>query len=474
MMLKSLSGRFLILTTVLVLLAEVMILVPALTGFRVDYLMLRLERAQIASLALLADVDVPDKVQTELLENAEVFNVVLRRNDVRQLVLSSPVPGPVNATYDLRTASQPELVRDALVSLFNNQNSIIRVIGYPVRDAGQMIEITMESGPLRAAMVDYGLQLLVISAALSAVTAMLLLVAVRGLLLQPIQQLVGNMRDYASDPEDARRIIIPGQGVTELREAEEALRDVQTQLTSLLRQKDRLAQLGSAVAKISHDLRNILTSAQLFTDRLETSKDPAVQRLAPKLVGSITRAVNLCETTLAFGRAEEPPPRLSRFALAVAVAEVIDAERLAAGEHDISFAEDVPGDMVLLADSEQLYRVISNLVRNARQAIVTSEKPGEIGISAQEDADCWWITVRDTGPGLPAKARQHLFQAFQGGVSKGGAGLGLTISAELIRGHGGRLELLETSDAGTTFRIALPKHRTEDIPVPAVTEQEEA
>ncbi|ADO43626.1 sensor histidine kinase [Ketogulonicigenium vulgare] len=473
-MLKSLSGRFLILTTVLVLLAEVMILVPALTGFRVDYLMLRLERAQIASLALLADVDVPDKVQTELLENAEVFNVVLRRNDVRQLVLSSPVPGPVNATYDLRTASQPELVRDALVSLFNNQNSIIRVIGYPVRDAGQMIEITMESGPLRAAMVDYGLQLLVISAALSAVTAMLLLVAVRGLLLQPIQQLVGNMRDYASDPEDARRIIIPGQGVTELREAEEALRDVQTQLTSLLRQKDRLAQLGSAVAKISHDLRNILTSAQLFTDRLETSKDPAVQRLAPKLVGSITRAVNLCETTLAFGRAEEPPPRLSRFALAVAVAEVIDAERLAAGEHDISFAEDVPGDMVLLADSEQLYRVISNLVRNARQAIVTSEKPGEIGISAQEDADCWWITVRDTGPGLPAKARQHLFQAFQGGVSKGGAGLGLTISAELIRGHGGRLELLETSDAGTTFRIALPKHRTEDIPVPAVTEQEEA
>lgn len=473
-MLKSLSGRFLILTTVLVLLAEVMILVPALTGFRVDYLMLRLERAQIASLALLADVDVPDKVQTELLENAEVFNVVLRRNDVRQLVLSSPVPGPVNATYDLRTASQPELVRDALVSLFNSQNSIIRVIGYPVRDAGQMIEITMESGPLRAAMVDYGLQLLVISAALSAVTAMLLLVAVRGLLLQPIQQLVGNMRDYASDPEDARRIIIPGQGVTELREAEEALRDVQTQLTSLLRQKDRLAQLGSAVAKISHDLRNILTSAQLFTDRLETSKDPAVQRLAPKLVGSITRAVNLCETTLAFGRAEEPPPRLSRFALAVAVAEVIDAERLAAGEHDISFAEDVPGDMVLLADSEQLYRVISNLVRNARQAIVTSEKPGEIGISAQEDADCWWITVRDTGPGLPAKARQHLFQAFQGGVSKGGAGLGLTISAELIRGHGGRLELLETSDAGTTFRIALPKHRTEDIPVPAVTEQEEA
>ncbi|ARO15505.1 Periplasmic sensor signal transduction histidine kinase [Ketogulonicigenium robustum] len=448
----------------LVVLAEVMILVPAVTGFRVDYLKLRLERAQIASLALLADVDVPDNVQTELLENAEVFNVVLRRNDVRQLVLSSPVPGPVKATFDIRAPTQPELVRDALMALVDSQNSIIRVIGYPVRDAGQMIEITMESGPLRAAMLDYAVQLLLLSAALAVMTALLLLLAVQGLLLQPIKKLVGHMRDYAAAPEDARRIITPGQGVTELREAEEALRDVQTQLTSLLRQKDRLAQLGSAVAKISHDLRNILTSAQLFTDRLESSNDPAVQRLAPKLVGSITRAVNLCETTLAFGRAEEPPPRLSRVALAVAVAEVIDAERLAAGEHDISFAEDVPGDMTLLADAEQLHRVLSNLIRNARQAIVATERAGEIGISAAEDTDYWWITVRDTGPGLPERARMHLFQAFQGGTTKGGAGLGLTISAELIRGHGGRLELIDTSAAGTTFRIALPKHRADEKP----------
>jgi signal transduction histidine kinase len=179
--------------------------------------------------------------------------------------------------------------------------------------------------------------------------------------------------------------------------------------------------------------------------------------MAPKLVGSISRAVALCESTLAFGKAEEPPPSLNRLRLAAVVAEVIDGERLAAGEHDISFSEDVPAGMTIRADGEQLYRVLLNLVRNARQAILASGKPGEICISAAEEDDLWRITVSDTGPGLPPKAREYLFQPFQGGTTKGGAGLGLTIAAELARGHGGRLDLVRTDAAGTVFAIILPK-----------------
>jgi signal transduction histidine kinase len=232
---------------------------------------------------------------------------------------------------------------------------------------------------------------------------------------------------------------------------------MQTQLTQSLRQKERLAQLGGAVAKVSHDLRNILTSAQMIVDRIGGSEDPAVRRLAPKLVGSISRAVALCESTLAFGRAEEPPPVLNLVRLAAIVGEVIDGERLSVGEHDISFSEDVPAGMTIRADGEQLYRVLLNLVRNARQAIVASGRPGEIGIAAVEDDDLWRITVTDTGPGLPPRAREHLFQPFQGGTTKGGAGLGLTIAAELVRGHGGRLDLERTDAGGTSFAILLPK-----------------
>lgn len=456
-MLSTLSGRFLILTVVFVMIAEVLIFVPSVARFREDYLLARLERAQIASLALLADDMIDPELEVELLENAGVLNVVLRRDEARQLALSSPIPGPVAATYDLRDPSPLVLMRDALVRLADPEERVIRVIGAPLREAGQFIEVTMLTAPLRAAMIDYGLRILMLSAVISFVTAGLLFLAVRAILVKPIERLVGHMRRYAAAPEDANRIIRPGNGVRELREAEDALARMQTELTHALRQKDRLARLGEAVAKISHDLRNILTSAQLFTDRIEGSEDPMVRRMAPKLVNSIRRAVGLTESVLAFGRAEEPPPALTRVPLAEIVSDVIDSERLAIEDsQEVSFSEDIPATLAVRADPEQLHRTLANLVRNARQAITGAGGPGEICVSAREEDDCWIISVTDTGPGLPPKAREHLFSPFQGGARKGGSGLGLAIAAELMRGHGGELELTRTGPEGTRFTIRLP------------------
>lgn len=456
-MLNTLSGRFLILTTVFVMLAEVLIFVPSIARFREDYLFNRLERAQIASLALLADDMLDTELEAELLENAEVFNVVLRRDEMRQLVLSSPMPHPITATYDLRDASAMVLIRDALIRLFKPQKQIIRIIGAPVREAGLLIEVTMDTAPLRMAMIDYGVRVLLLSAVISIFTAVLLFAAVQRFLVRPIKGVVGYMKRYAAAPEDARGIIQPSAGVTELREAEEALLMLQTELTHALKQKERLAQLGGAVAKVSHDLRNILTSAQLFTDRIDASGDPVVQRMAPKLVNSITRAVSLCESTLAFGRAEEPAPTLSMVKLEHMVREVIDSESLIVENTNVSLTKDIPPHLQVRADSEQLFRVLSNLVRNARQALLGIGDPGEITVSAFEDSESWWIEVSDTGPGLPPKAREHLFTPFQGGTRKGGSGLGLAISAELVRGHGGTLELKHSGPDGTVFQICLPK-----------------
>jgi len=456
-MLNTLSGRFLILTTIFVMLAEVLIFVPSVARFREDYLLARLERAQIASLALEADDMITPELEAELLRNAEVYNVVLRRDEIRQLALSSPIPSPIDATYDMRDPTAMILISDAMKTLVNPQERIVRVIGNPVRDGGLLIEVTMDEMPLRSAMVDYGLNVLALSAVISIITALLLFGAVQYLLVRPIKRVVGHMQSYAKAPEDARRIITPSASVTELHDAELALQMMQTELTSALKQKERLAQLGGAVAKVSHDLRNILTSAQLFTDRIEGSDDPLVKRMAPKLVGSITRAVNLCESTLAFGRVDEPAPVLARVNLASIVSDVIDSERLAAGNFDLSFSEDIPAGMTLRADGEQLFRAIFNLVRNARQAIMATHKAGEINVEGYEDDSAWWIRVTDTGPGLPPRAQEHLFQPFQGGVRKGGSGLGLVIAADLVRGHGGRLELSKTGTEGTTFVVQLPK-----------------
>ncbi|MEO9863786.1 MAG: sensor histidine kinase, partial [Yoonia sp.] len=298
-MFNTLSGRFLVLTIIFVMLAEVFIFVPSIARFREDYLLERLERAQIASLALEADPFISPELQSELLKNADVYNVVLRRNEVRQLALSSPIPFPVMATYDMRDPSSWELIRDAMSTLVTKDEQVIRVMGTPVQGGGSLIEITTPQMPLRDAMMAYGRNVLILSLVISVITAAMLFVAVRYLLVRPIKGLVDQMERYAAAPEDARKIIEPTATVRELHAAELALQSMENQLTGALRQKDRLAQLGGAVAKVSHDLRNILTSAQLFTDRIESSEDPLVKRMAPKLVGSITRAVNLCETTLA-------------------------------------------------------------------------------------------------------------------------------------------------------------------------------
>jgi hypothetical protein len=455
---NSLSGRFLILTVIFVMLAEVFIFVPSVARFREDYLLARLERAQIASLALLAsDGMIDDELEYELLKNAEVMNVVLLRDETRQLILSSDAMEPVDQTYDLRDPAPWELIRDAMRRLLVVEEEVIRVIGQPVNEAGLQIEIAMPSGPLRTALIDYGLRILLLSAIISIFTATLLFVAVRSLLVLPIRRVVGHMTAYAEAPADASRIIEPQGSVRELREAETALQSLQTQLTSALRQRERLAQLGEAVAKISHDLRNILSTATLMADRLEGSNDPAVQRTTPKLIASLTRAVNLTEATLAFGRAEEPAPKLDRVRLVEIAHDVVENEEFTAQDEGlIAYSCDIPRDLVLRADPEQLHRVLSNLVRNAREAIAGTGRPGEIRISGAEDETGWCIRVSDTGPGLPKKALEHLFKPFHGGARKGGSGLGLAIAAEIVRGHGGRLDLASTGPEGTTFAIHLP------------------
>ena len=457
-MLRSLSGRFLVLTVLFVTLAVVLIFVPSIARFRLDYLTDRMERAQIASLALLGATDmIPEDVEQELLANAGVLNVVLRRDATRQLVLSSPLPGPVARTVDLRDPATATLVADALRRIVTPAPEVIRVIAEPARGGGVQIEAAIETGDLHAAMVEYGLNILWLSLVISVVTSAFLFLAVRRLMVLPIKALVGHMRRYAAAPEDARRTIEPASRVRELRDAEETLRDLETQLTASLRQKERLAALGAAVAKVSHDLRNVLTTATLLADRIEGVDDPTVRRVAPKIVASLTRAVNLTEGTLAFGRAEEAPPALQRVDVAPLLREIVEAERLAVDPAQVEIAHEAPPAMTMRADPEQMHRVVGNLVRNAREAIAATGRPGRVTVSAGEDEAGWTIRVRDDGPGLPPRARENLFRAFEGNVRVGGTGLGLAIAQELARGHGGEIVLERTGADGTSFAVVLPR-----------------
>ena len=285
MVFNTLSGRFLGLTILFVVIAEVLIFVPSIARFRLDYLQNRLDLAQLAALALLATPDemVAPDLEAELLDTAEVLNVVLRRDDVRELVLASQLPAPVVETFDIRDAESTTLMRDALRVYAARGDRIIRVIGRPSQSARSEIEVTLHEWPLRKAMIAYGLRILYLSLAISVATGALLFFAVQRFIVRPISRVVDHMTAYQDDPEDASRIIEPQGGARELVQAETALHDLQVRLTGALRQKERLAALGGAVAKISHDLRNLLTTAQILADRIDASTDPGVKRTAPKL-----------------------------------------------------------------------------------------------------------------------------------------------------------------------------------------------
>ena len=457
-MFNSLAGRVIALTIIFVMVAEVLIFVPTVARFRADYLQERLERAQIASLSILAtpnDMIAPE-LEQELLANAGVTNIVLRRDFMRELILASPMPEPIEETFDLREAGPFELVADAMRLLVAGGDRMVRVIGLPVQGGGVAIEITLPETPMRDALIYYGLRILALSLLISVITAALLLLAVNRFIGRPIKRVVGHMAAFRDDFQNPDRIIRPESTLREFRSAEQAMSEMQTVLITALRQKDRLAALGEAVAKISHDLRNMLTTATLMADRLETSADPAVRRTTPKLISSLDRAVNLCESTLSFGRAQEAAAEPRIVDLRRLVDEVIEAELLVRPDCTVRHVNEVAAQTRIEADPEQLYRVLLNLVRNARQAMESQPDGGSIHISCDVTPGETAILIRDTGPGLPTKAVEHLFKPFQGGQRRGGSGLGLAISAELVQGHGGRLELHETSPEGTTFRIVLP------------------
>ena len=113
-------------------------------------------------------------------------------------------------------------------------------------------------------------------------------------------------------------------------------------------------------------------------------------------------------------------------------------------------------------DPDQLFRVLLNLVRNAAQALEGNPDPAsmQIRVTGRREGAVAILEVSDTGPGVPQKTREHLFEAFQTSGRPGGSGLGLAIAAELVRAHGGNIQLVEGT-IGATFRIVIPDRPVE-------------
>lgn len=468
----GLSSKLLLLTILFVMLAEVLIFVPSVANFRITWLTDRLTAARLAALSteLAPEGQVPAAVRNELLQTAQVRAVAWKRNNERRLVLPADNAPEVDQSYDFRaSAREPgvwnelmlrlHLIWDALAVFPAREDRIIRVVGEPPGvPPGDFIEIVLPESPLKKAMIRYGLNVLGLSVIISMITAALVYFTLNALLVQPMMRLTRSMLRFSESPEDGTRIIVPSERRDEIGTAERELAHMQSELAQTLQQKNRLAALGLAVSKISHDLRNMLASAQLISDRLGSLPDPTVQRFAPKLIASLGRAISFCESTLRFGRAEEAQPRRELLALRALVEEVGDSLGLPR-EGAVAWQVDVQQELKIDADREQLFRVLSNLCRNALQAIEQQEPVrGRITITAHREGRRVRIVVSDDGPGVPELARANLFKAFHGSTRKGGTGLGLTVAHELVTAHGGVIRLCEV-ERGAAFEVEIPDRK---------------
>jgi signal transduction histidine kinase len=455
----GLSAKLLVLTLSFVMIAEVLIYVPSVANFRLNWLSDRLSAAYTAALVFetAPSGTVPDTVARQILESIGAHAVALKMGNQRRLLAASDIRRPVTHDIDMRDMPWHRAIMEAFDTLICADADVMRVVG-PAPMGGEFVEIVLDEAPLRRAMLDFSVRILILSLIISAITASLVYLSLHWLLVRPMRRMTANMVAFRADPENPARIMAASDRMDEIGTAERELAAMQLNLATLLQQKNHLAALGLAVSKINHDLRNLLTSAQLFSERLAKISDPHVQRFAPKLMLALERAVAFCQSTLSYGRVQEPPPDRRLIALEPLVEDVRETLGLDAGT-PVRWVAAVERGLTVDADPDQLFRILLNLARNAMQALETrdAKDPGsdQIRVTGRREGAVVLIQVSDTGPGLSEKARAHLFEAFQGSTRTGSVGLGLAIVAELVRAHGGEIRLVEGT-IGATFRLSIP------------------
>ncbi|MBV1700932.1 MAG: HAMP domain-containing histidine kinase [Hyphomicrobiales bacterium] len=464
----GLSGRVLLLAFLFVMLAELAIFVPSIANFRRNWIKDRLSSAYIAALVLQATPTpmVPKALSDDLLQSVGATVISIKIHGMHRMLAVSDMPPAIDDNYDARISHFWSDILGTWRAYFAPAHAMLNITG-PAPMGGESIAIVVDETALQRAMRVYSVSVLLQSLLVSTIVGALAVWAMHLAILRPVRRLTSNLMRFGANPENPANIIVPSSARHEIADAEHALRIMEQTLVDELRNKKNLAALGLAVAKINHDLRNMLSAAQLLTDRLVDVRDPLTQRLAPKLVSTLDRGIRFCQAILAYGKAQDEAPRSRNLKLHSLILEVFETltPRISNGPTTLALhcVNEVPVDFVIRADPEHMFRVFNNLCRNSVDALASEAAhiTGEptIRVRAHREAAGTVIEVADNGPGVPPRAKANLFAAFQGSTRSGGTGLGLAIAADLVRGHGGTIMLVDgvPGAAGAVFRILLPE-----------------
>lgn len=455
----ALAWRLLLLTFVFTVVVEILIIAPSAASFHERWLLDRLQSAELASVGVeaLPYSAVEDETAEQLLAIGGVQAVVVGDQGVRRLLLQAPNLPRTPDLIDLRQSRPVARTLDPWRTLFGHPDRSIRVQARPRYRSGDFIEILAPAQPLKQELRAFLLNSLLMSLLISLVAGGLLYGGLAFLVLQPLRRVTRSIEHFALDPEAEGDP--PSDRHDEIGRVERELARMQEEVRVSLRSRARLVALGEAVAKINHDLRNMLTSAQLASERLADSPDPEVAKVLPRLERALGRAAALSRNVLEYGKSEEPAPQRVRIPLGAAIAAA--AEDAGLTPEGVRLTRAIPARFAVQADPDQLHRILVNLMRNARQAIEgdatrRTGRKGAVRVTVSgDDGDCI-IRIADDGPGIPPRLSGSLFEPFVSGRASDGAGLGLAISRELAASHGGALTLVETGPTGTTFELRLP------------------
>jgi signal transduction histidine kinase len=463
----GLAARVLAVTIGFVLLAMSLFYVTRLTAHREMWLHGKITAAQttVEAFGLAGPAPPPEELSQRILSSVGAKSIVVETPaGPRQFAVVGGAAGRAEATETIADddSSYLDSVAATFHALFAAPGTIVKLAA-PAQASEPAIEIAFDETPLIKSLWRVSRNFLNISLTIAAVVTCVLWAALWRMVLRPVRRLTSNIIAFGESPQDASRVIAPSGRLNEIGRAEAALAVMQRSLAHELAQRKRLAELGTAVTRINHDLRNMLSAAQLISDRLATIPDPLAQRLAPRLVATLDRAIQFCQATLTYGAGRELAPSRRRFDLSELVGQVVEAAQ-AQSAIAIDYDIDIPPRFNVYADPDQVLRVLENLSRNAAQALMAKGavdgRPKAIRFAAIRTEGLALIEISDTGPGFPADQTERIFEPFHKSTSEVGAGLGLAIAADLVTRNGGAIALAPAKAddfyCGARFLIKLP------------------
>jgi len=455
---SRLSEKLILLTIAFVMLAESVIFIPSVATFRQEWLK---ERAESAGLIALAIQGVPDYEGSEMLSKAFMTDtgvemVAAETDGMSELILGMAPDSEIIETIDLREAGRLPPMGKALGTLIFEREGCLRVIADSPVMGQSSVEYLVPHTVLRGAMWDYFRNIFALSVVIALITGLLIYLALSGMIVRPVRQLASQLRRFREDPLKTYNFGPPAARRDEIGDLQREFGQMKQDVRSSFRQRDRLAALGLAVAKIQHDLRNILNAAQLVSDRIAMDPDERVAKMGKRLERVIDRGIRIATDTLDYTRQDKDGVEREKLRMATFLGEI--AADTLGGFKGLKFINKVPTNLTVIADPDHTYRLFHNLFRNAGQAMdaMQTTSPRELRLSANLSGEMAHIHIVDTGPGLPEKTKANLFKPFAGASGAGSTGLGLSISHELAVEQGGSLDLVKSDDNGTEFRVSLP------------------